>query len=166
MDTAREIEAFRALTSVNCAAASVKAHEWRGDLKSDRMKRRFKTFQRGGDSAAGSGGGRAGNASRSESCAQNGKKITSFAAIVAPYPCDCGQGRVRCSLAPARPVHFFLPSYLSFFRSPCPDSSTLYSSGFRQLCFVQKLNESEIHVEPLEWGYPSCGESIRKGSAR
>jgi hypothetical protein len=32
---------------------------------------------------------------RGESCAQNGKKITSFAAMVAPHPCDCGQGRVR-----------------------------------------------------------------------
>src|SRR5712692_1643226 len=51
----------------------------------------------GGGSETGSGTSRAGNTGRSESCAQNGKWITSFAAIVAPHTCDCGQGRVRCA---------------------------------------------------------------------
>jgi hypothetical protein len=50
---------------------------------------------RGGDSTTGSGGGKSGNAVRRESCARNGKKITSFAAMVAPHPCSFGQGRVR-----------------------------------------------------------------------
>jgi len=44
----------------------------------------------------GSGGIRAGELGRGESCAQTEKWITSSAAIVAPQTCDYGQGRVWC----------------------------------------------------------------------
>ena len=74
-------------------------------------------FTYGGGSATGSGGKRAGESGRRESCAQNGKWITSSAAIVAPQPCDCGQGRVGvcASPRPAISLSLFLTLLASAF---------------------------------------------------
>ena len=68
----------------------------------------------GGDSATGSGGTRTGNCSCVGSCAPNGKWITSFAAIVAPYPCDLVRGALVL-VTPARPASFTWP----LFAWPC-----------------------------------------------
>src|SRR6266404_2937302 len=97
----------------------------------------------GGGSATGSGGNRASKWKYRGSCAQNGKWITSSAAIVAPQTCDCWLGARFGVLAPARPVNllslflllfasaftpvvFFLvfPHLLHIFLSPNTDSDS------------------------------------------
>jgi hypothetical protein len=72
----------------------------------------------GGDSATGSGGSRAGNSGCAESCAPNGKWITSLAAIVAPQTCTLVRGALVL-LAPARPAIQSL-CFFRFFRLPLP----------------------------------------------
>jgi hypothetical protein len=72
---------------------------------SGRTRRLAQWFSvKGGDSATGSGEDEGGNNQGEGSCTQNGKWITSLAAIVAPQTCDCGQGRVGAQ-TPARPAH-------------------------------------------------------------
>ncbi len=60
-------------------------------------------FSYGGDSATGSGGKRAGQLERVESCALNGKSITSPAAIVAPLRATVVRGALVL-VTPARPA--------------------------------------------------------------
>jgi hypothetical protein len=57
----------------------------------------------GGDLDIGSGEDRADDSRRVESCAPNGKWITSVAAIVAPHPCDLVRG-ASVLVTPARPA--------------------------------------------------------------
>ncbi len=74
-------------------------------------------FSYGGDLSAGSGRSRAGDTRRAVSCAQNGKWITSLAAIVASNQGDFGQGRVRCSIhrrVPLPHLDFFFGLFLRF----------------------------------------------------
>jgi hypothetical protein len=87
-------------------------------------------FSYGGDFATGSGGIRAGTTRLVESCALNGKWITSFAAIVAPQTCDLVRGALVL-VAPARPaIHdldFLTRLGLLFFR-PWPQYFALLYS--------------------------------------
>jgi hypothetical protein len=80
-----------------------------------------------GVSAPGSREGRVRNVWPNESCAQNGKWITSFTAIVAPHPCDLVRGALVL-VTPARPA-CLLCLLLGLLTSPSVDASTPISCG-------------------------------------
>jgi hypothetical protein len=88
----------------------------------------------GGDSETSSGGSRTRNNERGVSCAENGKEITTLAAIVAPHTCDLVRGapvlkhlRVPLSYL-IRAVFFCL--FLTSFLLPCPSPKCLSLYSF------------------------------------
>jgi hypothetical protein len=135
---------------------------WRSNMR--RSERYVQESQRGGDSATGSGGGRAGNAKRSESCAENRKKITSRAAIVASQRGKGGQGVRSVLITPVRPA--FISCRLPVV-SACDlafsDNAELYTALRSSVLVLSKTETALLKSpEPLEQ-VPSSVESIRRG---
>lgn len=116
----------------------------------------------GGGLATGSGERRAGKSWRWGSCAQRRKWVPSPAAMVAPYPCDCGQGRVGVhSTGASRLLHcretaLFLRFLLVF---PRPQYFIrLYSSILTSSLFVQYRSRTPATVSTV--GFEICPCSI------
>jgi hypothetical protein len=82
------------------------------------MRYSFRKFQSGGDSATGLTGNKVRNNKREESCAQNGKWITSLTAIVASLKVMVVRGALV--LKRRRVPLLYLARFFLFLRAPLP----------------------------------------------
>lgn len=133
------IQSHASAANVDTAQRQVRKHTLlrracRGPVRHSEQKR----FDYGGDSAIGSGETRVADRGRVESCAPNGKWITSFTAIVAPQLCTLVRGALVLEHWRVPLTQMFFPTF--FFLRPWPSRkcSLLYFLIFTMSFAVQR----------------------------